>query len=253
MQYPETQKWSRPFPDFFGRAMTAPLPKDEAARLQALRDYNILDTVPEEAFDDAVHIAAFICGTPIATVTLIDSQRQWFKARLGITGTETPREQAFCAHTILEPKLMEVEDAHRDERFAANPLVTGAPNIRFYAGAPLITAEGQALGSLCVIDQAPRRLSTEQRDCLERLARQVMMNLELRRVSSQLAEAAANLKTLTGMLPICAGCKKVRNDQGYWKQVESYISEHTNATFSHGLCPDCSTKYFPGIKPPAKQ
>ena len=232
--------------------MTAPLPANEAARLQALRDYDILDTAPEEAFDDAVRIAAFICGTPIATVTLIDSQRQWFKAKLGITGAETPRDQAFCAHTILQPKLMEVEDAHQDERFADNPLVTGAPHIRFYAGAPLITADGQSLGSLCVIDKNPRRLSAEQRDCLERLARQVMMNMELRRVSSQLAEAASNLKTLSGMLPICASCKKVRNDQGYWKQVESYISERTNATFSHGLCPDCTGKYFPGSKPPAR-
>lgn len=148
---------------------------------------------------------------------------------------------------------MEVEDAQKDDRFVDNPLVTSAPHIRFYAGAPLITADGQSLGSLCVIDRTPRRLSTEQRDCLERLARQVMMNMELRRVSSQLADAAANLKTLSGMLPICASCKKVRNDQGYWKQVESYISERTNATFSHGLCPDCTSKYFPGIKPPERK
>lgn len=230
--------------------MSAPLPPNEQARLDALKEYAILDTDPEDSYDDMVRVAAFICGTPTALVTLVDSKRQWFKSKIGMNKGETPREQAFCAHTILEPKLMEVEDAQKDERFADNPLVTHAPNIRFYAGAPLLTPEGQALGSLCVIDQTPRKLSTEQRDCLERLARQVMTIMELRRVSAKLAEAAANLRTLSGMLPICAGCKKVKNDQGYWKQVESYISEHTDATFSHGLCPDCSVKYFPGIKSP---
>src|SRR5262249_45278894 len=112
-----------------------------------------------------------------------------------------------------------------------------------------VTSEGHALGSLCVMDQAPRRLNAEQRDCLERLARQVMTVMELRRVSARLAGVAANLKTLSGMLPICAGCKKVRNDQGYWNQVEAFISANTNATFSHGLCPQCSETYFPGIKP----
>ena len=229
--------------------MKAPKPTNEQARLDALNDYNILDTAPEAAFDDIVKIASFICGTPTAIMSLIDSERQWFKARVGSSDSETPREQAFCAYTILEPKLLEVEDARKDSRFADNPLVTQSPNIRFYAGAPLLTSEGHALGSLCVIDQTPRRLNADQRDCLERLARQVMTVMELRRVSSKLADVAANVKTLSGMLPICAGCKKVRNDQGYWKQVEAYISEHTNATFSHGLCPQCSEAYFPGVKP----
>lgn len=229
--------------------MKAPLPPNEIARLEALHQYEILDTAPEQAFDDIVQIAAHVCGTPTAIMALIDRERQWFKARTGESKTETPREQAFCAHTILEPKMLEVEDARVDQRFADNPLVTAGPKIRFYAGAPLLTSDGNALGSLCVIDQEPRRLSPAQRDCLERLARQVMTTLELRRVSSQLAAAAANLKTLSGMLPICGSCKKIRNDEGYWKQVESYIIEHTDATFSHGLCPECTGKYFPGIKP----
>jgi GAF domain-containing protein len=182
-------------------------------------------------------------------MALIDRERQWFKTKVGEEKSETPREQAFCAHTILQTNLMEVEDARDDKRFADNPLVTSAPNLRFYAGAPLLTPDGHALGSLCVIDRHPRKLSTEQKECLESLAHLVMTTLELRRVSTELADAAANLKTLSGMLPICGGCKKIRNDGGYWKQVESYIQENTNATFSHGLCPDCSEKYFPGIKP----
>lgn len=229
--------------------MKAPLPDNEAARLEALRQYNILDTAPEQAFDDITKLAAFICGAPTAIMALIDRDRQWFKSRVGEAKTETPREQAFCAYTILQHNMLEVEDARNDRRFADNPLVTAAPNIRFYAGQPLLTASGHALGSLCVIDQQPRRLSTEQRACLESLARLVMTTLELRRVSSELAAAAANIKTLSGMLPICGGCKKIRNDGGYWKQVETYIAEHTDATFSHSLCPECSEKYFPGIRP----
>ena len=232
--------------------MKAPLPDNEVARLEALRQYEILDTAPEQSFDDITKIAAFICGTPIAIMSLVDRERQWFKSRQGLPSDETPREHAFCAHTILEPKLMEVEDARNDRRFSNNPLVLNAPNIRFYAGAPLLTAEGHALGSLCVIDRDPRKLSKEQKSCLESLARLVMTTLELRRASSELARAATNIKTLSGMLPICSSCKEVRNDQGYWQQVEVYLQQHTDATFSHGLCPKCSEEYFPGIKPEKK-
>lgn len=229
--------------------MKAPLPDSESARLEALRQYHILDTTPEAAFDDITRLAAFICGTPIAIMSLIDEERQWFKSRIGVENNQTPREQAFCAYTILQPDLLEVEDARKDVRFSDNPLVLGAPDIRFYAGAPLLTSTGHALGSLCVIDRHPRKLSTEQKTCLESLARIVMTQLELRRVSADLADAAANLKTLSGMLPICSGCKEIRNDKGYWQQVEVYLQQHTDATFSHGLCPNCSEKYFPGIKP----
>ena len=229
--------------------MKAPLPDNEAARLAALEHYKILDTAPEKAFDDITKIAAFICGTPTAIMALIDRERQWFKSRLGEPAQQTPREQAFCAYTILQPDLLEVEDARNDERFADNPLVLGAPNIRFYAGAPLINDSGYALGSLCVIDRQPRKLNASQRECLESLARMVMTTLELRRASSELADSMVNIKTLSGLLPICSGCKKIRNDQGYWNQVEVYISKHTDAQFTHGFCPDCSEKYFPGFVP----
>ena len=231
--------------------MKPPVPATEVARLEALRQYDILDTAPEQAFDDVTKLAAFICGTPTAIMSLIDRERQWFKAKVGLPANEMPREQAFCAYTILQPDLLEVEDARTDARFADNPLVTGLRGIRFYAGQPLITDSGHALGSLCVIDQQPRKLSPEQKACLESLARMVMTTLELRRVSSLLAETSANVKSLSGLLPICSGCKKIRNDKGYWNQVEVYISKHTDAEFTHGFCPDCSEKYFPGVRPAA--
>jgi GAF domain-containing protein len=222
--------------------MKAPLPANETARLAALESYRILDTEPEQAYDDIVALAAFICGTPIATVTLVDPTRQWFKAQTGLDNNGGTRDHAFCAHTILDVELLEVHDATQDPRFADNPLVLGNPHIRFYAGMPLVTREGLALGSVCVIDREPRKLSTEQRTALEKLARLTMNNLELRRVSKDLVDATANVKTLSGMLPICAWCKEIRNDEGYWQQVEFYLAEHTNAQFSHGMCPKCMTK-----------
>jgi hypothetical protein len=123
--------------------------------------------------------------------------------------------------------------------------VQADPKIRFYAGAPLRTPEGHALGSLCVIDRTPRKLNAEQRDALNRLARLVMKAFEVRRAADALAAATANVKVLSGLLPICSGCKQIRNDQGYWQRVEHYIGQHSEATFTHGLCPDCTKKYFP--------
>ncbi|MBW4483705.1 MAG: response regulator [Tildeniella torsiva UHER 1998/13D] len=160
----------------------APLPANEACRLQALYDHHILDTPPAEGFDNLTRLAAMVCGVPIAVVSLIDRQRQWFKARVGEVGpTETVRELAFCAHAILQPGLMEVPNALEDERFFDNPLVLGELNLRFYAGMPLITADGYALGTLCVIDHVPRILTAQQRQALEMLAAQVVAQLELHR------------------------------------------------------------------------
>ncbi len=165
--------------------MQAPLPKNEPARLKALHDYGILDTAAEAEFDDFTLLAAHICGTPVALISLVDADRQWFKSRLGFDLSETPRGQSFCAHALHQPDVFLVPDAAADDRFAGNPLVTGDPNIRFYAGAPLVTEEGQALGTLCVIDRVPRTLTSEQQAALGALSRQVIARLELRR---QLAE-----------------------------------------------------------------
>ncbi len=171
--------------------MEAPLPDHEAARLAALRHYQILDTEPEVAFDDLTRLAAHICGTPIALISLVDEHRQWFKSRVGISITQTPLAVSFCAHAILEPTPLIVSDALEDARFATNPSVTGEPWIRFYAGFPLVTAQGYSLGTLCVLDRVPRVLSLEQVTALQALARQVMTHLELRGNLVALAQTMA--------------------------------------------------------------
>ncbi len=180
--------------------MKAPLPENEAARLESLHRYAILDTLPEQEFDDLSRLAALICGTPIALVSLVDENRQWFKAKVGIEDTETPRDIAFCAHAIQDSGVLVVPDALADERFRSNPLVTGNPNVRFYAGAPLCTAEGYALGTLCVIDRVPRELSADQLEALKALSRLVVNELELRRSVGDLSKAVRERRIVEGEL-----------------------------------------------------
>jgi diguanylate cyclase (GGDEF)-like protein len=159
----------------------------EAFRLSELHGLGILDTPAEQAYDDLVGLAAFICDAPIALITLVDEDRQWFKARIGLNEMETPRGQAFCAHAIVNPDhVMEVPNALEDPRFVENPLVTGHPGIRFYAGAPLVTASGAALGTVCVIDRVPRRLTPAQSHALMALSRQVVQLLALRCTNAEL-------------------------------------------------------------------
>ncbi|MDQ3394716.1 MAG: ATP-binding protein [Bacteroidota bacterium] len=170
-------------------------PKNEKERLNSLYEYKILDTLPEKDFDDITQIASEICKTPISLVTLIDSERQWFKSHHGLKTNETPREYAFCAHAILNPdELFLVGNSYEDDRFATNPLVEHDPKVVFYAGVPLVNPEGFPLGTLCVIDNKPNQLSERQIAALKALANQVVKQLELRRKVHQLAETKKELE-----------------------------------------------------------
>ena len=162
-------------------------PVNEDERLVALSEYNILDTLPEKEYDDITRIAAEICDTPISLLTLIDSDRQWFKSKIGLEISETKRELAFCAHAILNPhEIFIVDNPSGDERFFDNPFVTGKPHIAFYAGVPLVNNSGTALGTLCVIDDTPKVLSSEQKITLAALARQIVSGFEIRKMNRQL-------------------------------------------------------------------
>ena len=201
---------------------------DEAARLTALRRYKILDTDPERAFDDLTLLASHICGTPIALISLIDADRQWFKSRVGMSITETSRSVSFCAHAIKQHELYVVPDARVSETFRDNPFVVGENGIRFYAAAPLITPGGHALGTLCVLDKVPRTLTLEQVEALLALRRQVEAQLELRvnlmeldealkardraeeeqvRLIGELRGSLEAVKKLSALLPYCSECQ----------------------------------------------
>lgn len=179
----------------------------EAERLEALRKYEILDTDPEVGFDDLALLASHICATPMAAITLVDRDRQWFKARVGVPVRETPRSISFCAHAIKQRGIFVVPDASKDERLRDNPQVTGDLHIRFYAGATLITRDGHALGTLCVVDRRPRHLTEAQTEALAVLRRQVEAQLELRRRLIELRVANHSIQKLAGLMPFCSTCE----------------------------------------------
>ncbi len=222
---------------------------DAQKRLAALSEYEIMDTPSEPMFDELTRLTSVICGTPIALVTLLDTRRQWFKSRVGLEASETPIDQAFCAHAIEQDHVFLVPDATLDRRFSSNPLVTGDPHIRFYAGAPLITPDGTALGTLCAIDRVPRELSAWQQGALADLSNQVVRMLELRRTNQALRLALAEKQAaqrevglLQEIIPMCAWCRKLRDDRHFWSQVEDYFHAHSGTRFTHGICPECLSK-----------
>ena len=167
-------------------------PANEEARVIALDKYAILDTDPEQSFDDLTLLASYVCKTPMALISLVDEDRQWFKSRVGIDASETSRDIAFCSTAILQSDVFVVPDALADERFRDNPLVVSDPHIRFYAGAPLINEDGYALGTLCVVDRAPRDLAPDQKEALKALSRLVLAQLEFRRNLILLKEALSD-------------------------------------------------------------
>ena len=208
--------------------MPTPFLLREAERLRTLQLYQVLDTGAESVFDDLTRLAAAICDAPIALISLIDGNRQWFKANVGLSETETPREIAFCAHAIESDNLLVVPDALIDERFAGSPLVTGSPHIRFYAGAPLVMASGYRLGTLCVIDSTPKILTDFQANALGVLRQAVVTQLELNR-------SLSDLRAMESLLPICAWCRDVQDTDGSWRPLHDYVVSRENVT--HGMCP----------------
>lgn len=213
--------------------MNAALPANEAERIAALRRYRILDTSPEAVYDDLARLAAYICQTPISLITFIDGERQWFKAHPGIEIDELNRNMAFCAHTILSPgDLLVVPDTHLDPRFSGNPLVTGPPYVRFYAGIALMSPDGFPLGTLCVLDTRPRRLKPEQQEALQALGRQTVTQLEMRSLSEmraqKLALEAANRKLQA--LATTDGLTGLKNHRAF---QETLRQEFAQARRSH--------------------
>lgn len=224
---------------------------DEEARLAALRRYEILDTPAEAEFDDLTRMASYICGAPIALISLVDGNRQWFKSEIGLGITETTLDRSICRHGILQKELFVVPDTTQDERFRDNPLVTGEPRVRFYAGAPLESSEGQMLGMVCVFDRRSRTITEAQGHALRLLARQVMTMFELRLAARQLAlrneelEAARRqISALEGLLPVCAKCKRIRDTDDQWSTLEAYMTKYADVNFTHGMCPVCSSEFL---------
>ncbi len=212
----------------------APLPDNEAQRLQTLRLYDVLDSEPEKVFDDITEASARIFDTPICLVSFVDEERQWFKSSVGLDVKETERDIAFCAHAILSDDTFVVEDARSDHRFSDNPLVEGAPKIRFYAGAPLTAADDSALGTLCIIDTTPRAIDPERLQILSVLRDAVVANLELRRLTRQAKEHQE-------MIAVCAWCNRVRDAEAErWLHADEYIRNRSEIT--HSICEKCRDK-----------
>ena len=201
--------------------MKLPIPHNETQRLEALKKYQILDTLPEKQYDDIVELASFICDTPIALISLVDKDRQWFKARIGLEASETPRNISFCQYAILEKQVLEVSDATVDDKFKSNPLVTGNPNIVFYAGAPLTDPDGFNLGTLCVIDKQRKTLTEKQVSALKTLANHVVSTIVMRKKAEELIRTKNELENFF-QLSLDYMC--IANVTGYFEKVSPEFS-----------------------------
>ncbi len=224
-------------------------PPDEPQRLQALRDLNILDTAPETIFEDIAALAAQITGAPIALISLMDADRQWFKSHLGMEQTQMPRDLAFCGYAILGDSLLEVPDATQDSRFAGHPLVTGTgeARIRFYAGVPLRTQDAHNLGTLCVIDSTPRQLNTQQREALARLARQVVHAIDMRQAALRLGQTQKRLQRLADFNALRAQVHQAlaaaRDDNALLQSVCKLAVQHAHVRLAYVAQPDASDQF----------
>ena len=220
---------------------------NEEERLRALSEYRILGTQPEQCYDDITKIASLTCETPISLMSLVDTDKQWFKSRCGFETKETSRDVSFCAHAIASPEPLIIEDALLDERFKFNPLVVEEPKIRLYAGFPLQTPSDQRIGTLCVIDRKPGCLSSKQHQIMVALSRQVVSLLELRKRSLRLLDALTHMHNAEGILTTCSYCKEVRDANGEWQHLEKYLSKISDIRFSHGICDSCMEEHFPDV------
>jgi len=201
-----------------------PVPQNETSRLKALQEYKVMDTLPEQAYDNFTKLASIICNTPIALITLVDEERQWFKSRIGLERTEIPREGSLCSHAIMTPDhILVVNDVALDKRFTTSPLVASEPNVRFYAGASLVTSNGEALGTICVMDDKPRDITQEQLDALQVLAHEVMGQFELRRSIANLEQSMLKQENYIDQL------------QEYQRELEKVRAELENQSLTDPL------------------
>lgn len=234
----------------------------ERNRLRALNSHEILDTEAEPEFDRLTRLASLSLDVPMALVSLLDSERQWFKSKVGLDVSQTPREWAFCQYTIRQDAPLIVNDARQDSRFADNPLVVGEPHVRFYAGVPLRDEDGFAMGTLCIIDTKAREFSNQEREVLQLLAEQVRQLLANRRRKLQAAahdfareqeltklrDAMRHVSWLSGLLKICSNCRQIKNREGKWQSLEAFIQNNSDASFSHSICRECRDELYPELR-----
>ena len=211
----------------------------EPSRLAALQEYRILDARLKRAYDDITELAAHIGATTMSAIWLEEEGRFWFHAEMTANKKSFQAFKALCSRAMLSSSPLVIRDFRTDRRFARSGNTGAAAQCRFFAGFPLIASESAPIGTLCVMGRRPQQLSAKQTRAMQALARRVVTLIELRRVSAHLADALEHVKTLRGLIPICAWCKRIREDDGYWSQLEAYFHAHAAADFTHSICPKC--------------